>query len=198
MYKYLLMLIAIFFIGCGPKYIVKKQYTPSNNASFSSCVSGCSEQKELCELESNRNYEVCLNNTYDRAKDMYENQLAMYDRAYDDYLFDLRKYNKIQYKMERKYNFLKKDYKYFNHQCVKKKDFYACDRRNIIQKEMHHMKKNAKRYPQEPLKPSLYHITRTQQSFCKQSNKCQKNFDMCYTNCGGSVVPYKFCVSNCD
>jgi len=199
MYKYIFVLVVgIFFIGCGPKYIIKKQYTPSIKSNFSQCLSSCNKEKSLCSKSCETNYQTCLNGEYDRAKEIYARELNTYKNDYDDYIIRLRKYNKKQYKIEQKYRFLQQDYSYFNYQCVKKHDMYACDRRDSLLYKINNIKNKARRHPQEPIKPSLYKITNAQQSLCKNECGCQNSFDVCYTNCGGSIVPYKFCVSNCE
>lgn len=185
-------------MGCSPKYVIKNQYIPLMDANFAPCVSTCTLSKESCDATCDDNYQSCLNTAFDRAKEIYAVELFRYDRDYAYYLRELGKYNDIRYLIERKYSFLKRDYKYFSQQCSKTRDIYACDRQDIIRRNLYQMQRNMPRHPNKPLKPSLQHITNTEQNSCQNECGCSKSFDLCYTNCGGQVIPYKLCVENCE
>lgn len=198
MYKYLLIATVLLLAGCAPQYAIKNQYTPANTSTFAACSVRCEQQKSACESACQQNFNTCLVNTYERARGIYQQEMLVYEREYRDFVIELKKYNKSRYNTERKIDFLQRDLRYFNAQCAKSTDLYACDRKDRIQEDIYEIERLYPRYPSKPYKPSLEQITAKQQSFCSNDCGCGSVFDICYSNCGGSVVPYKFCIKNCD
>lgn len=198
MHKYILILLALFLVGCSPKYVVKKQYIAPKDKSFAGCVKTCEIEKKVCDQDCKNQYDTCLNNAYSRSKDISNIEFVKYNEYYEEYLLKLRDYKSYRYRFDKNYLMIKDDYKYFHKQCVKTKEYYACHRKTELKNKMIKMRHNRMVHPQEPLKPSFQAILKDQQSFCKSDCGCSDSFDRCYINCGGEIVPYKFCVKNCD
>ena len=198
MYKIFLICIAVFLVGCAPKYVTKVQYVPSLTDGFSQCVSKYEQEKILCNQNCSENYQVCLDNAFQRAQDIYQVELSKYSKIYDDYLSRLREYRNYKYDFDRKYRILKDDYYYFSNECNKKKSGFTCRRAHELKDALFIMKRDRLRRPIQPRKPSLNTIIKNQQSFCKSDCGCLKDYDRGYENCGGQIIVQKYCVENCD
>lgn len=198
MYKIILIIAALFFAGCAPRYVVKNQYVPLQTEEFSLCVSAYEAEKTICEQNCRVEYQMCLDNAYERAKNIHESQLVKYNELYNNYLFEFRVYQRHQHNFNTNYRSLERDYKYFSHECNKKKNGFPCKRRNELMHSMEMMKRDRFRRPRVPKKPSLNSIVRSQQSYCVSDCSCSKNFDIGYESCGGKIISYKYCVENCD
>lgn len=198
MYKIILIAVAVFLVGCTPKYVVKNQYIPAQNDGFVQCVSVYEQEKEICEQNCRNEYQICLNNAYQRAQDIYEIQLLKYNEAYENYLFKYRVYQTYKYEFDINYRNLNRDFRYFSKECTNKKNGYPCRRKNELYRSMKIMERDRLRQPRMPRKPSLNKIVRNQQNFCKNDCSCSENFDRGYETCGGKIISYKYCVENCD
>lgn len=188
MYKIILIIAALFFAGCAPRYVVKNQYVPLQTEEFSLCVSAYEAEKTICEQNCRVEYQMCLDNAYERAKNIHESQLVKYNELYNNYLFEFRVYQRHQHNFNTNYRSLERDYKYFSHECNKKKNGFPCKRRNELMHSMEMMKRDRFRRPRVPKKPSLNSIVRSQQSYCVSDCSCSKNFDIGYESCGLSLI----------
>ncbi len=198
MYKYVLIVVALFLIGCSPKYVTKNQYVASKEQGFGTCVKRCEVQKQECQLKSKEEYKVCLDDAYNRAKDISAEQFVKYDIDYEEFLLEFRDFKYYKYEFDKNYSILERDYNYFSKECNSKKDEFTCRRKNELKDTLEMMKRDKLKKPREPKKPSFNRILKSQQNLCKIDNSCSTNFDMCYIKCGGEVIPYRFCVKNCD
>lgn len=198
MYKFILILLAIFFVGCSPKYVTKNHYIAPEEKGFGVCVNQCEQEKKICEQDCSNMYQGCLDNAYLRAKDISAVEMIKFDKAYENYLLQLGDYRIYQHKFDKSYIRISRDFNYFKEQCIKTKDKYACERRSELNNTLYNLKHNKIRKPREPRRPSFNRILNKQQSYCKSDCGCSSSFDRCYINCGGEVIPYKFCVENCD
>jgi hypothetical protein len=198
MYKIILVIVAVFLVGCSPRYIVKNQYIPSSHDGFSQCISVYEEEKNMCEQSCRADYQICLDTAYQRAKTIYDDELRKYHISYDDYLFEFRSYKIYKYEFDINYRNLRRDYNYFSNECSEKKSSYTCRRKNELLNSMNVMKRHKLRRPIMPNKPSFDMILRAQQSYCVSDCSCDKSFDIGYESCGGKIISYKYCVENCD
>lgn len=198
MYKYILIIIAIFLVGCSPKYVIKNHYIPASSFSFNQCSDTCSQDQQLCQTQCNANYEVCLNNSYQRAQEIFDGQFSDYENNYNNYLIQLKHYQQNRYRVQRTYDRVNQDYHYFENQCRVAKSRYACERQNDLRYQLVEIRKDMFDEPRRPYKPLFETTLKKQQSLCPKTCSCDKIFDVCYTNCGGEVIPYKFCIENCD
>lgn len=199
MYKYIFFVSLTFFlVGCSPKYVIKNQYIPAQEKSFAQCANNCEKEKMICEQDCSNIYQTCLNDAYTRAKDISGIEFVKYDNLYEEYLFKLRDYESYKHKFNKKYKKTERDFVYFKNQCIKTKDLYACKRQRELHNTLTNMKQNMLQRPFEPRRPSFKKILYKQQSYCKSDCGCSSSFDRCYINCGGEIVPYRLCISNCD
>ena len=198
MHKYILILVALFLVGCSPKYVIKNQYIAPKDKAFSTCVKKCEVQKKECLRTANEDYQICINSAYNRAKEISNEQFLKYDRSYEEYLLDYRDFKRYKHEYARDYRKLESDYNYFSKECHTKKDNFTCRRENELKNRLLVLKRDRLKRPEEPKKPSFNRILKSQQNLCRVNNSCSKSFDICYVNCGGEVIPYRFCVKNCD
>ena len=198
MYRIILVFITIFLVGCAPRYVTKVQHVPSKSDNFSQCLSKYEQEKTVCNQDCSANYQFCLDSAYKRSQDIYGIELAEYNVAYEDYLFEFRRYKNHLYRFNKKYRAIQSDYNYFSNECKTKKGNYTCRRKNELINALKILKRDKPRIPKMPKKPFLNKISRNQQSFCKSDCGCSRNFDIGYENCGGQVIFQRFCVENCD
>ncbi|HIP30226.1 MAG TPA: hypothetical protein EYG93_00375 [Sulfurospirillum arcachonense] len=198
MYKYILVLVSIFLVGCSPVYVTKNQYIAPRDKSFSQCVGNCEEKKITCDKECNNNYQVCIRDGFYRAQDISDSKFAKYDVDYEDYLIELRDFKYYKYEFDKNYIKIQNDYSYFSKECNSKKKNYACSRKIELKNALHVMKRDRLKRPKEPRKPNFDAIFKRQQKLCKRNCGCSKSFDICYVGCGGEVIPYRLCIKNCD
>jgi len=198
MYKIILIFIAIFLVGCSPRYITKNQYVPSSNAGFSQCLNKYEQEKIICNQDCRADYQICLDGAYKRSEKIYEAKFVKYTLSYEDYLFEHSNYKTYKYKFDKKHRRIKNDYNYFLNECKKKKGSFTCRRKNELKNSLENMKRAKLRRPRAPMKPSFNVILRKQQNFCNSDCDCSKNFDIGYENCGGQVILHRYCVENCD
>ncbi|MDD3324402.1 MAG: hypothetical protein PHN38_04720 [Sulfurospirillaceae bacterium] len=193
MYPYTFVILALFLTGCGPKYILKNEYSISTSPQAKECVNGCSFLKQTCE----KNYQTCLNSAYERAKQVESEEIAVYHKEYDRYLFDFEGYRQERHRWEFDFDVIKRDAHYFDIRCVSSKDSYACHRANELERALRRMERNRPFPPPMPLKPSFGSILSQQQETCLAQFDCMREYDSCFVGCGGEVRTYKVCVENC-
>ncbi len=198
MYKYILIFISLFLVGCSPKYVTKNQYIAPKEKNFSQCARKCEIKKIECLKEAKKEYKTCLNKAYLRAKEISDEEFLKYDRDYEDFLLEFQDFKNYKYTFDKDYRNIESDYNYFLKECYSKKDSFTCRRKDELRGSLLLMQKDMIKQPREPKRPSFNGILKAQQNLCRFDNSCSKNFDICYVNCGGEVIPYRFCVKNCD
>lgn len=198
MYKYIWIFVAVFFVGCSPRYVTQNQYIPVDGNSFSQCIYQIEEEKKLCDENCRLDYQICLDDGYQKAHKIYEKRMFQFNSAYDNYLYEAHRYRRNQIEFDRQYRHIEKDYNYFSKECNTKKDGFTCKRRNDLENNLIKMRKGRIREPREPRKPIFNSILRAQQNYCKSDCGCQNNYDRGYQNCGGQVIMHRICVENCD
>lgn len=198
MYKFILIFIVFFLVGCSPKYVTKNQYIAPKDKDFSQCVNKCEIKKKECIRESNKEYKTCLNTAYLRAKEISDGQFIKYDRDYEDFLLEFRDFKNYKYIFDKDYRKIVSDYNYFLKECHSKKDSFTCRRKDELKQSLSLMKRDMVKEPKEPKIPSFSAILKSQQNLCRLDNSCSTSFDICYVNCGGKVIPYRLCINNCD
>ena len=90
MYKYILVFISLFLVGCAPVYVTKNQYIAPKDKEFTQRVAICEVEKKTCISECRNEYQACLNSAHKRAKKAFERELKRYDVDYEKYMLDLR------------------------------------------------------------------------------------------------------------
>lgn len=200
MYKLVLVLVwvVVFFGGCSAKYELKNHYIPSQKDGFENCVQICEVKKDACQKECERSYQGCLDSAYERAKRVSESAWIEYTDLRRIYLAQKHKFERNNFLIIQRSGMLEDDYDYFDKRCKSTKEKYACQRKSEIFYALQDLKDAKLEKPIEPEKPSFEDILAQQQSKCSRDCGCVDKFDRCYSQCGGEVVPYRFCVQNCD
>ena len=198
MYGIVLVFLSLILVGCSPVYVTKNHYIASVKKDFSLQINRCEEKKKTCDVKCSEDYQNCLDKAYFRAKDIYNQQLAKYEVENRLYRIELREYKQYKYKFDNSYMEIYKDYNHFSKQCNSKKNSFTCRRKNELKDTLTTMKLHMMQKPNKREKPSFNYILKMQQRLCQSSCGCSKSFDICYVSSGGEVIPYKFCLRNCD
>ncbi len=199
-YKYLspIFLLIIFLFSCStsPEYKIEKLYLDGNKE----CIKTCQTKKLKCEKQCKSEYEKCINTAYKRAKEtynilvkQYEKELKIYNSLFDKYLHEYDQWFS-------KYSLIFDSYQYYRDRCQKdKKDSYSCYKYNQLKSELEHLRYLKPYPPNKPTPPDFKKILQDEKNNCiNRCSKCEEQFDICFTTCGGKISIKKICVKNCD
>ncbi len=190
--------LGILFAGCAPKYVLQKQYITPKNMNFQSFSQECSQNRTICQEKCRTNFDNCLSNAYDRAKNIYAISNKNYEKKYQRYLTRMNDYNFNIIDWYSRYDKDYRDWQYFRNICRKNSNRYVCskedDLRYIVKNEI----QNKPKKPKEPRSTSFEKILSIQQKLCNQNCGCQSEFDICFTRYGGIIKSNRECVENCD
>ena len=200
MLRYLLLSLpfVLFISGCAPQYAVKNIYIPPVGQKAKQCINECTNIRNKCQSRCNIQYNQCLNDAYERAKDIKAIMDKRYKRKYNKYLKRLSDYNLKIFDWQNEYDKNYKDWNYFRKQCKISQDRYACDRENDLRYIIKRMLINKPKEPRPPVQKSFNEIVSNEQSHCKNECGCKEDFDICFLNCGGEIQMRKICVKNCE
>jgi hypothetical protein len=199
MKELLLMLgFVVLFAGCAPKYALQKEYIVPQNIKFEKFAQDCSLQRSICEEKQKKDYSTCLNNAYERAKNIQTLSNEKYEKKYQRYLARMNDYNFNIIDWQSAYDKDYRDWQYFRDQCRKNNDKYACDREDDLRYIVKNERKNRPREPREPRMATFTEILATQQGLCNINNECESEFDICFTTQGGKIKSSRVCIENCN
>lgn len=198
MYPLLLAFIALMFVGCGPRYVIKNEYIPPRQSSSSKCLEQCSWVRQNCQAQCQQNYQYCLDDAHHKAKALEISELRAYDVAYMHYRMEWGQYQHRLHDWERAYHEYSRDLSHYQRECERDKKSSACRKRDEISTHLNHLKHKRPYEPRMPIRPSFEHILADQQSYCSTDCGCDQAYDHCFVGCGGTVIPHKICVENCD
>ncbi len=198
MFKYFILAMIFVFSGCGPRYVIKNQYIPPQQAGAQKCLDNCAFVRQNCQAKCQQSYQYCLDDAYAKAKAVEIEELRAYDMAYMRYQMDFSHFQHRLHAWERDYHDYSRDLAHFQNRCEREKDAQACKRRDEIRSYMNRLKRDRPREPYVPVRPTFEQILVNQQSFCTTNCGCEQTYDNCFTGCGGTVIPHKICVENCD
>jgi len=198
MYGFLILLSALLFSGCGPRYVIKNQYIPPTQTNSQKCLNQCAQARGACQAQCQQRYQYCLDDAYGKAKAVEQEELRAYDMAYMRYQMDFTQFRHRLHTWERDYHDYGRDLSHFQSRCEREKDAYSCKRRDELRNHLNRMKRDRPREPWVPVRPSFEDILVNQQSFCTTNCGCEQTYDNCFVGCGGTVIPHKICVENCD
>ena len=188
----------LFITGCAPEYAIKNIYIPPIGQKAKECINGCDIAKQECQSKCDMRYNQCLNDAYERAKDIQALMDMRYKKRYNKYLKRLNEYNSKMFDWQNQYDKSYQDWNYFRNRCKTSKDRYACNRADDLNYFIREMIRNKPIEPKPPIQKSFSEILSQEQSRCTNECGCQKDFDICFLNCGGSIQMRKICVKNCD
>ncbi len=199
MIRYILFgIVALFFMGCAPQYAIKTIYIPPKDKMAHKCLNRCNLERSLCQKRCMEQKRQCLNDAFARAKDIeaieeqkYQKNLALYQEKLSDYNYKIFDWQNL-------YDQNYKDWRYFRKKCKTSHDSYACDREDDLRRAIDILIRKKPKEPKAPLSPSFSKILSKEQSFCRYDCGCQKDYDICFSNCGGEIEVKKICIENCD
>ncbi len=197
-YIYIALFGLLFFSGCAPKFLVKNVYIPPVGKKAKSCLNNCSYKKQQCQSRCDSEYNVCLNEALKRAKDIKAISDLEYKKRYSIYIEKLNTYNTKIHDWQIVYDATYRDWIYFRNRCKKSNDRYACDRVRDLRFVLDKMINHKPIAPKPPVRASLNQILQKEQAVCKNDCGCQREYDVCFLNCGGEIQMRKICIANCD
>lgn len=198
MVGFLMIVMALVLSGCGPRYVIKNQYIPPVRTTSTQCLDQCAFARQSCQAQCQQSYQYCLDDAYAKAKAVEQEELRAYDMAQMRYMMDFSLYQSRLHSWERTYSDYSRDLAHFQSECEQKKDAYACQRRDELRNQINRLRRDRPRQPWVPVHPSFEQILVNQQSFCTTNCGCEQTYDTCFVGCGGTVIPHKICVENCD
>ena len=198
MLRYLLLCIpfVLFISGCAPQYAVKNIYIPPVGQKAKQCINECTNTRNECQSKCDLQYNQCINDAYERAKDIKALEDIEYKKRYNIYKIAMDKYRLKLYNWQNQYDSSYKDYNYFLDKC-RKKDSYACDRQRELRYTLDKLSRIKPIHPKIPYKKSFEVIYDNEKRGCKNECGCQKDYDICFLNCGGEIQIKKICIENC-
>jgi len=195
---FLFIIFVLLFAGCAPEYMVKNIYIPPVGNKAKVCIDGCQRKRDICQSKCDAQYNQCLNSAFNRAKDIKAVEDVNYNKRYKRYLEKLRNYHQNMFDWQNYYDQDYKDWRYFKNGCKANHNTYACKREIDLRYAIRNLLTNKPQEPKMPYKKSFDEIVKNEQRFCQKDCSCQKDYDICFLNCGGEIQMKKICVSNCD
>lgn len=193
----LILLLCISACG-GPKYVVKYHYLPPTEAEGRACLKKCDEDFLRCEKRCEEKEEACQREARQEASRLYQKLLEAYQEEVKAYRERLSLYRQELVHWNEDYRRLYEEYLFFKKACKKEKDDYACKRRRELERSLKSLEDEKPSPPKEPQPPKLEEIQRELAASCKQDCRCQKNYDHCFLQCGGKIIPERFCLEGCS
>lgn len=196
----LIFLSSMGLSACS-KYKVAYDYNPPKTKQGIACISGCQKQLRQCNNQCNAQFKHCairsaqqarkrlpvLKEAYPLKLEIWLNARARYEREYDRYEFQ-------------RFMAISRRDRYVDRCMRKGKKSKACHR--VYRHDYHDPYLSLSRpyfNTPRPISPTLANVTkRIQQKTCSNKCKCDNNYRLCYTSCGGAVKSKKVCVKNCN
>ena len=198
-YRFLALVMILFlYTGCAPRYVVKHEYIPPMQQNAQTCLDQCAFSKQECQARCQQERQYCLEDAYGRARAIEQAELRSYDMAYLRYQMDFNQFQHHLHMWERDYRAYERDFYHFQSRCERERDTSACRQRDEIKRRMNHLRTKRPQEPWVPVRPSFEQILIDQQRVCPVECGCQASYDSCFVGCGGTVIPHKICVENCD
>jgi len=188
----------VLLTGCASKYALQKEYIVPQNIKFENFAQDCSAKRVTCEQKQKKDYNICLNNALERAKNIQTLSNKKYQKKYQRYLTRMNDYNFNIIDWQSEYDKDYRDWQYFRDQCRKNNDKYSCDREDDLRYIVKNERKDRPREPREPRFVTFTEILATQQKLCNVKNECENKFDICFISHGGKVRSNRVCIENCD
>ncbi len=182
----------------GPKYVVKNRYIPPIVVKDNSCLHICEEKFESCQKACENQYQSCMADVRLKAINIYEKDIAKYEKQLAVYQEEMRFFRQKITEYQENFKKLNDDFRFFKRICQEKQDRYACLRQKELKKEIYHFKQNKPFRPIRPKKPNLEIIIKKLMITCHRDCGCQEIYDRCFLSCGGTIIPEKICVENCQ
>jgi len=191
------LFLSSFLISCGgPEFKVAYRFVPPKDSE--ACLKNCRSDYEKCSKACNEKYQDCLEKARKEAERIYQKELDEYRRELSAYSKEYTAYQRNLLEWNRNYRKLYKDYVFFKEECKKHKhDYYICDRKYQLEEALNTLNEQKPSPPERPKKPEFSDILSELTSSCSLNCGCEEDYRVCFTSCGGEVIPYKYCVKNC-
>ena len=196
--KYFLLLLALLFTSCSPRYEIKTLYAVPTNFQGKQGVKGCLAEKRECQTRCNQRQDRCLAKAREVAKDEFVNVKNEYKVELRHYNLDMKKYEKQMRELEHQERRLESDIRHYTSSCdTAKPKSYACRQLSELRSDLRELTDTEPDEPSRPSQPSLSQEIRQAQASCSNECGCDKAYDTCFTSNGGTIRYERFCVENC-
>jgi hypothetical protein len=182
--KYIfIVLSALFFLGCSPKYKVVNEYVSPKTESGKVCLGECQKQYGNCKEICKANFDICKVKADETAKANYESKMQQYLVLQERYIDDMEMY---QLEIDLMYGFNGFGYG------------YGYGYNGYYPHSIFMMRPMPLFRPVRPRKPSLaQEIQLAEMKMCQIDCGCTKSYDNCFIGCGGEVKTSRHCIENC-
>ena len=194
------VLASIVLSACS-KYKIAYDYNPPKTKQGIACMSGCQKQLRQCNHQCNAQYKHCSV----RARQQAQKALPVLKEAYP---LKLEIWLDARARYEREYD----RYEFRHFMAISRRDRYVdrCMRKGKKSRACHRTYRHDYYDPYlslsrpyfntpRPIKPTLASETqRIRKKTCSNNCKCNSNYRLCFTSCGGAVKSKKVCMKNCN
>jgi len=196
--KYFLLLLALLFTSCSPRYEIKTHYQLPFTFTEKEEVKSCLSEKKRCQIRCNQRQDRCLAVARKSAKDEFKNVKNDYKVQLRDYNDEMDKYQRKMRNFEHKERRLESDIRDYRNRCnLDKPKSYACHQLNELKSDLRHLTDLEPEEPLRPFKPTLSENIRQAEASCSNECGCDKAYDSCFTASGGTINYERFCIENC-
>jgi hypothetical protein len=185
-----LLFLALFFIGCSPKYKITKEYIPPNSVVQSTSITACQIEKERCKSRCKEAFEICEPKAKELAKKRYDKKLR-------DYKVAIREYERLMQEIEFQRDMALFDRGFYGYYG----DPFFCNPYYGFRNRLLFYEPFPPTYYllKKPRKPSLEaEILKAESEICKLDCRCEEKYDDCFIASGGTIKQKRVCVENCD
>jgi len=191
----------LLFTGCGPKYIIKSEYTPPPETKNSKlCLDNCQNKQIKCQENCQNNFQNCMLNAHDLAKKSEGQRIQNYQYQMQQYNIRYQEFSYRNMNYDREIQHLNSLSHMKDRECKKYGDKRSCMELSNIQKDLKHLKHKKPYPPVQPGYPDFNSLLLDQQEKCSilKDCGCENNYNQCFSSCGGKINFHQICVENCD
>jgi len=176
-----IMITALFFIGCSPKYRAIHEYKAPTSDEGKVCLVECQKKLATCKEICKANFETCKVKAEKAARESYEKKMKEYTIRLEQYASDIE-----MFELERSLyydDFF--GYGYYGRGFYRPRHLFWASPMPLF-------------VPKKPVKPSLEkEIQVAEMKMCQIDCGCTKSYDNCFIGCGGEVKTKEVCIENC-
>ncbi len=191
-----MLLVSSLILSCSPTYKIAHDFTPPSTKRGLSCISGCQNKLNQCNLQCSNQYRQCSLRAEQQAKKQLPALLQAYPHELEIWLNERARYERDLDWYQFRVDMAEARYDRYLDRCLAKgKKRHTC--RNSFSYRNVPYERPTFNIPR-PKKPTLASLTdKIRKSSCSLNCACQSDYRLCYTSCGGVVKSKKICVKNC-
>ena len=194
---YATVCLGLIFTSCGsPRYVVKYKYVPPQDSK--ECLKSCERRFEECQKSCNEKYQRCVDSSWEEARKIYKEELQLYREKLNNYNLKRKEYLNDVIEWNERIKKVYRDYRFFSSLCKRRKERFACERKQELRELLDTLQEEKPIEPQKPEEPSLNRIFQQISSRCSADCNCKELFDNCFVSCGGTLIPNRMCIENCE